>query len=98
MTTEFALVLPVVVIVMGLALAALAWGGHRLQASDLASMAARTAAVEGDTSAHEAVSAAAPGAHLAVSRSGVWVTVTVSVESVSWLPTADARVTARAEP
>ncbi|WP_062077607.1 hypothetical protein [Demequina globuliformis] len=98
MTAEFALVLPAVVVVLGLVLATVAWAGHHLRAGDLASLAARTAAVEGDSAAQAAVAGADARASLALSRSGTWVTATVSVEAASWLPTARNQVTARVEP
>lgn len=97
-TAEFALVLPAVVVVLGLVLATVAWAGHHLRAGDLASMAARTAAVEGDSAAQAAVSAADSRASLHVARSGEWVTATVSVEAATWLPVATNQVTARVEP
>lgn len=98
MTAEFALLLPAVVVIVGLVMSALAWGGAHLRAHDLASMAARAAAVEGDDEARTAVAQVESGAALSLSRSGNWVSATVSLDSVAWLPAADARVTARAEP
>lgn len=102
-TAELAAALPVLMILLGVALAAVAVAGQRVRAADAAREAARAAA-RGDPSAASRLAAeAAPGAVVMISRSGerVVAQVTVAVHPMGgWLPAVHVveRAVAAAEP
>lgn len=89
-TAELAIVLPVVIVVLALAMAALAAATDQLRCVDAARVGAR-AAVRGDTAATviEAARRAAPEGALIQVRGDREVTVTVAAQPramASWLP------------
>ena len=88
-TAELAAALPVLMLLLGVALAAVAVAGQRVRAADAAREAARAAA-RGDSSAATRLALeAAPGAAVTISRSGerVVAQVRLAVHPMGgWLP------------
>lgn len=102
-TAELAAALPVLMVLLGVALAAVALAGQRVRAADAAREAARAAA-RGDAEAATHLAAeASPGARVSISRSGdqVVAQVRLAVHPMgSWLPavTVVERAVAAVEP
>ncbi|WP_062071219.1 hypothetical protein [Demequina sediminicola] len=96
-TAEFALALPVMVVVVGLVLTTLSWAGEHLQAKDLAALAARTAAVEGDEAGRSVVAGVSADAGVSISRVSPWIHATVTLPGNAWLPDIAATSTARVQ-
>ena len=103
-TAELAAALPVLMILLGVALAAVGVAGQRVRAADAAREAARAAARGGDPSTATRLAAeAAPGAVVTISRSGERVVAQVSLAvhpMGGWLPAVHVveRAVAAAEP
>ncbi len=102
-TAEMATALPVLMILLGVALAAVSVAGQRVRAADAAREAARAAA-RGDSAAAARLAAqAAPGAAVVIGRSGDRVVAQVRIAGHpmgNWLPGLSVveRAVAAAEP
>lgn len=101
-TAELAMCLPVLVIIVSVALAAVSVGGQRVRAQDAATSVARALA-RGDSAAAQRLFAATgpPGASLSTTSSGdeVRVSVRLSVRPLGgWLGTYTIEETAVAQP
>ena len=83
-TTEFALTLPAVVVVLGLALSAGAWILEVEAAQRAVGAAARVAAVGTDAEGLAAGATVAPGHRFSVTRNGSIVTVCTDVAVAPW--------------
>jgi hypothetical protein len=102
-TAELAAALPVLMILLGVALAAVSIAGQRVRAADAAREAARAAARGDSATALRLTRDAAPGAGVAISRSGDRVTARVQIAvhpMGGWLPAVQVveRAVAAAEP
>lgn len=88
-TVELAAALPVLMLLLGVALAAVSVAGQRVRAADAAREAARAAARGDSATALRLAGDAAPGAAVSISRSGDRVTarVRIAVHPMGgWLP------------
>jgi Flp pilus assembly protein TadG len=88
-TAELAAALPVLMILVGVALAAVSVAGQRVRTADAAREAARAAARGDSVSAGRLAAAAAPGAAVTISRSGDQIVAQVRVAlhpMGGWLP------------
>lgn len=102
-TAELAVGLPALLVVVAVLLSAVSVASARVRAQDAAREAARAAARNADVTARHLASVAAPGASLAITRSGDTVVATVRLPAhllASWLPatTVTARAVAAVEP
>ena len=102
-TAELAAALPVLMVLLGVALAAVSVAGQRVRAADAAREAARAAARGDSATALRLAREAAPGAAVAISRSGDRVTARVQIAvhpMGGWLPAVHIveRAVAAAEP
>lgn len=96
-TVEFALALPAVVAVLGLAFSGAAWALGVEAAQRGAAEAARAAITEGDASAAEAGRAASGGSAVSVRHGDGYVTACVVVDRAPW-PRVTRCATARERP
>ena len=88
-TAELAAALPVLMILVGVALAAVSLAGQRVRTADAAREAARAAARGDSVAAGRLAAQAAPGATVTISRSGdrIVAQVRVAVHPMGgWLP------------
>ena len=96
-TVEFAVALPAVALVLGLVLGSATWSVGAIRAQHAANEAARVAIVGTPAEARAAaLRVAGEGAAVAVTRDGVWITVTVDAPA-PWGPPFRAGAVARAQ-